>query len=87
MKKSRKKGQTKLVCARINGPLYLPDNLTGKCAECGYRVQYRPHAPKRAIRVCMECWSDTLSPDDNPEVTVTKRSLDDLRTWLRKQKH
>jgi hypothetical protein len=41
-----------VVCARITTPLYIPDNKIGKCSECGWKVQFRPHAPK-GRRMCV----------------------------------
>ncbi|MGY3278083.1 hypothetical protein ACVJ5M_005680 [Bradyrhizobium sp. S3.7.6] len=72
-----------LTCARWTSvqSLMLPDNVIGKCAECGHAIQYRPHAPKKARKICMEC-----IPDDVTEFGTTQRMIDDFKTWAKKQK-
>jgi hypothetical protein len=71
-----------LACARWTAlePLLLPDNVVGKCAECGHAIQHRPHAPKNARKVCMLC-----VPED-AETFTTQKMVDDFRAWQRKQK-
>ena len=70
-----------LVCARVKGVLLLPDNKTGRCAECGHRVQYRPHAPKAILR-CIPCFEGLVGPDD--EITTTQKMLDDAAAFIRR---
>ena len=73
-----------VVCARITTPLYIPDNETGRCSECGCGVQFRPHAPK-GPRMCMECAIDLI--DDGAKVVMTPRMREDLETYYRKKRH
>lgn len=41
-----------LVC----GPKsYYPDDVQGNCSLCHAVVYWRPNAPKRPARVCMQC--------------------------------
>jgi hypothetical protein len=43
-----------LVCMPW-GPSPFDDNLTGHCCECGVKVMYRWHAPRKPKRICMDC--------------------------------
>jgi hypothetical protein len=69
-----------LCCARIEGPLRISDNLTGRCSECGFRVQFRPHAPRNRILRCLQCVSDLIQPDD--EVITTDKMLADAAKYF-----
>jgi hypothetical protein len=73
-----------LVCARVIGPLLLPDSKTGKCAECGHLVQYRPHAPKPHILRCIQCTAQMIEVGD--EVGTTPRMLADAEAYHRKKR-
>lgn len=73
-----------VVCVRITTPLMIPDNRIGKCSACGWRVQFRPHAP-RGRRLCMECADDVIG--SGAKVVTTPRMLEDYRDYLRKRKH
>lgn len=43
-------------CIRYHGVmLYFSDNEIGTCSRCGHQVQFRPYAPKKPPKVCMEC--------------------------------
>lgn len=44
-----------VVCCRVGTQSPFTDNLYGECSECGHQVFFRPHAPKRPKRLCMEC--------------------------------
>lgn len=65
-----------VVCARITTPLYIPDNKIGKCSECGWKVQFRPHAPK-GRRMCVVCAAALIEDRDDIK--------DDLLTYFRKK--
>jgi hypothetical protein len=43
------------VCVPAEFESPYSDNLTGACAECGRPIQFRPHAPVKPKKVCMEC--------------------------------
>jgi hypothetical protein len=73
-----------LVCARYQGELFLPDNKLGQCADCGYRVQYRPHAPTPHRLRCVHCTAALFA--DGDEMTTTVAMLDDLRTYFKKMR-
>lgn len=45
-----------VVCAAWDGPTYFPNDLKGECSDCGKAVRFRPHAPKKPLRLCMECF-------------------------------
>ena len=72
-----------LLCARITTPLYIADNRIGRCAECGWKVQYRPHAPK-GRKICMECAIDLVPGDTN--VRTTPEMLADFQSHLAKKR-
>ena len=72
-----------VICARITTPLYIPDNRVGRCSECGWKVQFRPHAPK-GRKICMLCASDLVEPGDT--MKILPRMLEDLATFYRKKR-
>lgn len=74
--------ETIVMCSRITTPLLLEDNETGACSECGWRVQFRPHAAK-GKKVCMQCAVGLIKPGDR--VFTTRRMVEDFLTWKRKQ--
>jgi hypothetical protein len=71
-----------VLCARITTPLYIPDNRIGRCSECGWKVQFRPHAP-RGRRVCMKC--AVMLIEDGATMKTSPRMLEDLQTYYRKK--
>jgi hypothetical protein len=73
-----------LMCARVDGPLLLPDNLTGPCSECWSLVQYRPHAPDGIRLICMECALPNLTPNDR--LVTTQRMIDDALRYFNRKK-
>jgi len=75
--------ETVLVCERITTPLIMPDNRLGKCSECGWRVQFRPHAPK-GRRMCSVCALDRI--DDVTEIEITQRTLDEVLDYINKRR-
>lgn len=79
----REREEVVVVCARITTPLILPDNRIGKCAECGWKVQFRPHAP-RGRRRCMECAIALIEP--GTKIETTPRMLEDYRDYLNKKR-
>jgi hypothetical protein len=80
----RQEEEVILVCERITTPLILPDNRIGKCSECGWRVQFRPHAPKGPPRMCVQCALDRF--DENTSIHVTPRTMEELRDYLKKKR-
>ncbi|HEY2242996.1 MAG TPA: hypothetical protein VGH47_02100 [Xanthobacteraceae bacterium] len=72
-----------LVCARVSGKLLLPDNLVGPCAECGHKVQYRPHAPRPFLLRCIECTTALIKPGD--EIGTTPRMNEDWQAYRRRK--
>jgi hypothetical protein len=71
-----------VLCARITTPLYIPDNRIGRCSECGWKVQFRPHAP-RGRRMCMVCAATLV--EDGATMEIPPRMLQDLQTYYRKK--
>lgn len=33
----------------------FPDNIHTVCADCDAPIEHRPHAPKRPMKICIEC--------------------------------
>lgn len=44
-----------LVCLRKGQASRFHDNDEGVCSRCGSAVVFRPGAPKKPARICMEC--------------------------------
>lgn len=49
-----------LICCRQGVPTPLTGNLTGSCCACGSTVIFRPSAPKKPPRLCLQCAADIL---------------------------
>ena len=49
--------QADFVCCvkKVNDPGTFSDNLEGTCSICGETVVFRPHAPQKPPKICMEC--------------------------------
>ena len=43
-----------VVCMPF-GPSRFDDNLTDFCCECGVKVMYRWHAPRKPKKLCLDC--------------------------------
>jgi hypothetical protein len=71
-----------VICLRWSSPLAMPDNRIAVCCRCGWKVQFRPRAP-RGLRMCMQCATDILSPGE--ALAVTERTLDELNEYFRKR--
>jgi hypothetical protein len=74
-----------LMCARVDGPLMLPDSLVGRCDVCGWKVQYRPHAPKHRILRCMQCAAELMGTKD--EIITTPGMVEEAMAYFRKMRH
>lgn len=49
-----------LVCMPADTPTPFKDNFHGHCCECGVRVMYRWHAPRKPKRICVGCMTKRL---------------------------
>lgn len=49
------------VCPRKGTPTPFRDNLTGPCHDCGHPIIFRPYAPTRPVRICVQCMNDRLA--------------------------
>lgn len=61
------------------------DNVYGQCArECGRAIQWRPHAPADAEKVCIYCALADMrkAGGGGLEVTVTREVAEDLRRFM-----
>jgi len=43
-----------VVCMPL-GPSDFTDNLVGNCCQCGTKVMYRWHAPRKPKKICIDC--------------------------------
>lgn len=74
-----------LVCVRVTTPLHFPDNLTGKCCQCGKPVQYRPHAPVTPKRLCMDCYIGTKDLRSADNMITPETAAEVLEVNLKKR--
>ncbi len=44
-----------LVCMPASCASQFGDDFYGHCVECGVKVRYRWHAPRKPKRICVEC--------------------------------
>jgi hypothetical protein len=44
-----------VVCMRLGASTPFTDNLVGTCNDCGHPIIFRPYAPKKPTKVCLEC--------------------------------
>ena len=60
------------------------DNVYGPCArECGRKIQWRPHAPAAAEKVCVYCALAVMRKSGGPqELVVTDAVREDLRRYM-----
>jgi hypothetical protein len=73
-----------LVCMPIlRGHLFMPDNASGCCAECGIAVQYRPHAPTPHVLRCVDCAIKEMKAGD--EMLTTPKMLQDWHAYVLKR--
>lgn len=49
-----------VICVRATVSSTFTDDEYGPCSICGEEVRFRPHAPKRPPRVCLECATEML---------------------------
>lgn len=46
------------VCMRAGNPSPFVDNVFGICAHCRTPIYFRPYAPTRPPKICVECALD-----------------------------
>jgi hypothetical protein len=49
-----------MICVPADYPTPFTDNLTGFCCRCGFKIQYRWHAPRKPKKICMKCMAGSL---------------------------
>jgi hypothetical protein len=49
-----------VVCALWSWPGFAADDVRGACGLCTVPIRFRPHAPKRPVKVCMVCAPEWL---------------------------
>jgi hypothetical protein len=63
--------------------LYIKDNLVGACSKCQQPVQYRPHAPRPHILICMQCVD--FDPDRDT-MSIPPRMIEDVVQYILRKK-
>lgn len=55
-----------VICMRANFPLQypFPDNEKGVCGLCNAEIVFRPYAPKKPMKICMECAVEKLQAEE-----------------------
>ncbi len=79
-----------LVCMPVTMPLVMPDNKVGDCAACGRRIQYRPYAPKKVTRMCVDCVKEIVAEKEargiKTEMLATPTAIAELIDELKKDR-
>ena len=44
-----------VICSPDWIPSEFTDDIHGTCAHCGTPIHYRPHTPKRPMKLCIMC--------------------------------
>jgi hypothetical protein len=44
-----------VICLLLRNRPALPDNRSGRCADCRGRIQFRPDVPRLRTRLCAFC--------------------------------
>ena len=70
-----------VMCMPLAWPMTYRDNKIGVCAGCGRPIQYRPHAPSKATKMCVGCVLPML--DSTDEVGITEETKADLIAFLK----
>lgn len=51
-----------VVCMPV-GLSSFEDNLTGSCCECGQKIMYHWHAPRKPKKICLACMKIRLDAE------------------------
>ena len=70
-----------VLCIPLAWPLTLRDNKIGVCAGCGRSIQFRPHAPPKARKMCVGCVLPMLDVTD--EVGITEETRAELIDYFK----
>ena len=77
-----------LVCVPVTMPLVLPDNKVDDCAACGRRIQYRPTAPRKVTRMCVDCVKEEIAEKEargiKTEMIATPTAIEEAIAMLKK---
>jgi hypothetical protein len=68
-----------VVCMRLTVPPLTPDNIIDICAECGCKVQLRPHVPKILRIVCVACVIDVVADNHDLDLAITSETLKEFK--------
>ena len=74
-----------LVCSLVTKPLLMADNLVAHCSKCFRLVQHRPHVPRTPQKLCTDCARKSIKKDDDPKLFITKDSLDEIVSGIKKK--
>ena len=75
-----------VVCIKATIPLLLPDNKTAPCFDCGDMIQYRPYVPKKAKKICVDCFKILRLKHDDLELFTTDAQIKDIDELMKRFK-
>ena len=70
-----------VICIPLAWPMTYRDNKIGVCTGCGRSIQYRPHAPSKARKMCVGCVLPMLDATD--QIGITKETVADLVAYFK----
>jgi len=60
------------------------NNRIAYCFDCGKSVQFRPHAPKDALKICVQCAIKRMDSEiGEPEIFMTNESLKEIKEFIK----
>jgi hypothetical protein len=62
----------------------FPDNLEGECSLCHRAIVFRPHAPKKPPKICLECMVITV---EDPVQATTNTMFNEARDYVNRSKN
>jgi hypothetical protein len=69
-----------VVCCADVAHSYFPDDVYGECFKCKTKIHFRPHAPKKPKKICMDCASKMGKHD----IAVTGKIAREVNNFLTK---
>ena len=67
----------------ICGPdSFFKDDVKTFCTLCAAPIVHRPHAPKKAQKICLRCGSEMMRGDESPVIMTTEQSLKEAKAYI-----
>ena len=66
-----------LLCIKATDPQPSKDNERGECCECGVAVTFRPTAPRKPKRICIDCALEQGVKRE--EICVTETTVQEVK--------